>query len=331
MTHNPLRTDPSRTATLRRMFTADLKRRMKSLREEIKVLVVEKDSFGLIHNPLFSNRKSWNGLIGNEVWRFLSDKQKLDKFREWLASESSQSLIAVTSETVESGYWNQYVNEAYLKGVNRSFSDVKKLGLVSDEAELAFLGGSRQQFIRQLLANPLVVERIRLLTTRVFNELNGLSDNVVKALTRNLADGLTTNLTSVQINGIMRLSLEKLGNTSGLMIPRTEIVRIHAEGQLDALEQLGVKNVGVNVEWTTATNPCPLCSAMAGTVIPIERARGMIPRHIGCLCSFSMIKEKVIRTRMDSAFLDSVRAELPKTKKRSLRKQRKLSDWLGAK
>src|SRR5260370_20917457 len=79
------------------------------------------------------------------------------------------------------------------------------------------------------------------------------------------------------------------------LVARTEIMRAHAEGQLTALEQLGVEDVGVAVEWKTSgrydvdkygrpISPCELCIPMEGIILKIDEARNMLPRHPGCLC-----------------------------------------------
>jgi SPP1 gp7 family putative phage head morphogenesis protein len=83
--------------------------------------------------------------------------------------------------------------------------------------------------------------------------------------------------------------LQKIGINRARMIARTEIIRAHAEGQLDALEKLGVDKVGVMVEWSTAGDDrvCSLCMSLEGVVLKIKEARGLIPRHISCRCAFS--------------------------------------------
>lgn len=72
--------------------------------------------------------------------------------------------------------------------------------------------------------------------------------------------------------------------------------RAYAEGQLEALEQLGVAEVGVEVEWLVSglgstkagyPSPCPQCAPMAGKVFKIAEARGLIPLHPRCKCAWA--------------------------------------------
>jgi SPP1 gp7 family putative phage head morphogenesis protein len=79
-----------------------------------------------------------------------------------------------------------------------------------------------------------------------------------------------------------------IGYARAATIARTEVVRAHAEGQLDAFEELGVEGVNVEAEWRTASDDrvCEQCSSMEGTVLTIADARDMIPVHPNCRCAF---------------------------------------------
>lgn len=65
-------------------------------------------------------------------------------------------------------------------------------------------------------------------------------------------------------------------------------IAAHAEGQLLALEEMGVEEVGVAIEWSTAGDDrvCPLCSEMEGVVLKLEEAHGKIPLHPQCRCAW---------------------------------------------
>jgi SPP1 gp7 family putative phage head morphogenesis protein len=77
-----------------------------------------------------------------------------------------------------------------------------------------------------------------------------------------------------------------IGRNRGLTIARTETIRAHADGQLEALKNLGVEEVGVMVEWSSASDDlvCPLCADMDGSVMPIDKAGSIIPLHPNCRC-----------------------------------------------
>ena len=83
-----------------------------------------------------------------------------------------------------------------------------------------------------------------------------------------------------QIDGINRRRATRLA--------RTEIVHTYAEGSLDSYERLGVEEVGVLAEWSTAGDDrvCPQCSSLEGQILTIKEARGLIPLHPNCRCAW---------------------------------------------
>lgn len=79
-------------------------------------------------------------------------------------------------------------------------------------------------------------------------------------------------------------------------------IHAHSEGQLDAFEELGVKELGVKAEWSTAGDDrvCVECASMEGKVFSMEEARGLIPLHVACRCAwipFTEDAEKKIKAR----------------------------------
>jgi hypothetical protein len=120
------------------------------------------------------------------------------------------------------------------------------------------------------------------------------------------------------------------------VIARTEVIRAHAEGQLDALEELGVEELGVEVEWTVTEDSrlCPLCAALKGVVLTLDEAKGLLPRHPNCRCAFIPAnvgedEEGQLRSKsaIEKAIDKSIQAESPK---RPLEEQRERSRWPGA-
>jgi hypothetical protein len=69
-------------------------------------------------------------------------------------------------------------------------------------------------------------------------------------------------------------------------------IHAHAEGQLDAFDRLGIKDLGIQAEWSTAGDErvCPLCQGYEGKIMPISEARGMIPLHPNCVLGDSVVE-----------------------------------------
>jgi SPP1 gp7 family putative phage head morphogenesis protein len=84
----------------------------------------------------------------------------------------------------------------------------------------------------------------------------------------------------------MTKTVEGMEKKRALAISRTETLRAHNEGALDALEDLGVTEIGVAVEWSTAKDGrvCPICAPLQGVILKTKEAHGMFPRHPNCRC-----------------------------------------------
>jgi len=334
--HNPLRSDPTRTATLRRKFEEDLRRRFKRISHAVRLLVEVEDAFGL-RTPRPLRRFIGNQQTVNTRWQFRTTPQQVQAFQLWLRGRLDTELLDSTTVS-EDRYWQAYVNEGYEKGAGRAFDDVRKPALATGKGQLDFYRGAKREFLRSAFARPETVEKAKLLAGRVFTELEGVSGDMATRMSRTLTDGLVQGQNPVTISRTLRTDLQ-LGAVRAERIARTEIVRAHAEGQLDALEQLEVEQIGVMVEWDTAgdSRVCPLCRPLDGMVLKTKESHGMIPRHPNCRCAFLPAnvgeppKEQIRgKRKVEGAIGKSLRAEIPKSQKRSLETQKLLSRWAGA-
>ena len=343
---NPLKADPTRTATLRRTFERDLSKRFLKLKSLILRLLVLEDAFAL--RPInrlggdnagsritgitgaiertrqggggTNNRNSQSGTNGssterpphsnasspttanegdrigpqqdsatwllNTRWKFLSDSQKVDAFQGWLQTQiDAQVFEGIVKEKIVDAYWTEYARQGYLKGAGRAFDDVRRPALSSN---LDFFAGTRDEFLRQSFGRPVAVDKVKLLAGRVFTDLKGVTEQMATQMSRTLTDGLVRGQGMREVARDMNKTIDKIGRKRAMTIARTETIRAHAEGQLDALEQLGVEELGVQVEWsvsgigTTARgnlSPCELCAPLDGVVMKITEARGLLPRH----------------------------------------------------
>jgi SPP1 gp7 family putative phage head morphogenesis protein len=82
--------------------------------------------------------------------------------------------------------------------------------------------------------------------------------------------------------------IDSLTDSRALTIARTEVIHVHAEGQLDSFEDLGVDELGVEAEFSTAGDDlvCPQCEALEGNTYSVDEARGIIPVHPNCRCTW---------------------------------------------
>jgi len=324
---NPLRADPSRTAGLRRRFIAEINRHFAKLRREIRQLVVTEDAFGLEKPKAFA----LTGNADRQRWRFLTDDKKVSAFAEWLQGQMDAGLLALTGDK----HWSQaYVESAYKQGVIRAWIDTNKKELGLGERS-DFYAGSRAQFLRQSFGGPESLSKFKLLATRSYEGLRGVSSQMSATMARTLANGLANGYGLYQVaNELSKATSMPIARAR--TIARTEIMHAHAEGQLDSFEALGVEELGVLAEWSTAGDNlvCPLCAPLEGMVLTIKEARGKIPRHPNCRCTWipANVSEKEsgqkrTKSRIKAAIKKSLKKE---TKAKTDEQAKARSTWAGA-
>lgn len=275
---NPFKLDPTRTSVLRTKFVADLVRRFKRLSRSVIRLVDTEDAFGLKPKP-----HTIASIMANTRWQFNSSPEKVRAFQDWLRSQFDKELLGAD----DAALWEKYIQQGFEKGMSRAFDDARKAARFK-KGEGAFYRGTKQQFLRDSFRNPVTVDKVKLLAGRTYSDLVGITDGMSQLMTRTLTDGLVAGLGPREIARGLAKTIDGIGRNRAVTIARTEIVRAHAEGQLHALEHMGVEEVGVAVEWSTAGDyrVCELCSSLEGVVLKLSEARGMIPRHPNCRCAW---------------------------------------------
>jgi SPP1 gp7 family putative phage head morphogenesis protein len=301
----------------------DLNKRLLILKGRILKLIVEEDAFGL-------KRINKVDQVVNTRWRFQSDPDKRRLFISWL--QEQQDDLGLTSLQEPEDVWlEKYIQKGFEKGSGRAFDDTKKPALASN---LDFYEGTRSQFLQSSFRRPEAINKVKLLAGRTFDDLRGVSQAMSTQISRELVDGLIAGNNPREIAKSINKTVDKIGKNRANTIARTEVIRAHAEGQLDALEQLGVETVGVAVEWSTAGDDrvCPLCSPLEGIVMTLKEAKGTIPRHPNCRCAYLPaipdVKGGETRPQQIRAAIDeSISRE---RKKGTLATKKAASSWPGA-
>jgi SPP1 gp7 family putative phage head morphogenesis protein len=311
-------------------------RRFKALSKRINKLIITEDAFGLNESipQTFNNKLTTNAPA--QIWRFNTNAQKIANYRKWLKVQVDDLILTPEGGIGGRPWTAPYMESAYRKGATRAYTDLRRQDLALQPSE--FIGGQRE-FLNQAFSSSVATQSIELLYTRSFTELQGITTAMDQQMSRILANGLVQGHGANKIAKALTDNVTKLTNTRAKALARTEIVRAHAEGQLDAFERLGVKEVGILAEWSTAGDDlvCPMCGPLEGVVMTIKEARGSLPRHPNCRCAWIPAstdrKEKgQIRTQSgrESALKQSVKAEGGKnTKKRTAAQIRGRSVWAG--
>lgn len=262
-----LRIDPTRTTMLRRKFMQAASAYFLRLKSAVVDLVEREDSFGLVRN---------------EDWAFLPTQGKLDAFRAWIVAQLAAGVLRPPGDDQEAWY-ERFLSEGYQRGVKRAYSDVRMdlPGLSQD-----FKDGAAAQFAASFGA-PVDIERIKLLASRTLTDLKNVTAQMAAQMSNALMDGLLRGDSPRKIARRLNERVD-VGRSRALTIARTEIIRAHAEGQLSGYEALGVEEIDVMAEWSTAgdSKVCPKCRPMEGVVLKVSEARGLIPFHPNCRCSW---------------------------------------------
>ena len=347
---NPLRADPTKTATLRRVFMTAMRKRMYKLQADVWQLVVVEDAFGLRESRQTSAFNT-SELTNNNRWKFRSDPDKVRLFQIWLQQNVDENILPPElPANTDQLFWEDFVRKGYEKGAGRAYTDVRKKGI---ELDPNYLAGGRDEFLRKSFAQPASINKVKLLVGRVYSDLKGVTQAMSTQMTRVLSEGFAEGVGPREVGRRLNKTVKNIGRHRAVTIARTETIRAHAEGQLDSLEELGVTEVGVAVEWSTAGDDrvCPMCSPLEGVIMSTREARGILPRHPNCRCAFKPAnvgeskkgrlvkrvdpktgKVKTVRVpqkrtaKAKQAAIDkSIQAEIPKRSDRTVAEQKAIS------
>jgi len=277
---NPLRVDPTRTSTLRRRFMTEVRKRFRKIIAQLRDFIVEKDALAL------RERKTLLTMALEREFEFRTDAGKLEAFNDWLQTQIEAELISpVPGGRADQPWTIEFIESAYKKGQLNSYLSSKQSQLFED---LGVGEMSQEEFLRSAFIVPEARSKVQLLATRTLEDLKGVSRTMATRMSRILSQGLIDGSGPEVIAKEMTAQIKSLTKARALTIARTEIINAHSEGQLDAFEKLGVEDVGVRAEWSTALDDrvCPECEKNEGTVFTIDEARGLIPLHPNCRCAW---------------------------------------------
>jgi hypothetical protein len=229
-------------------------------------------------------------------WAFQAPDQQAQAFASWLRATTARLITSPEDKAL----WDEYARAGFARGSGRAFDEVGKgrqgaAARVPAQLRGTFAHGAKDQFLREVFSRPKSADRVRLISQAAFADYEGVTGAMAVRMGRVVADGLlqgwTPHRLARELAQVADLTLSR-----ALQIARDEVVRSASEGTLDAMERLGVQEVTAAVEWTTSGLPtvCPRCAALEGVVLTVDEARGLIPLHSRCNCSWlpAVTKEK---------------------------------------
>lgn len=214
-------------------------------------------------------------------FQFKTDPRRLEAFNVWFAEQVRKGIFIVDPGTPPGKPWvSKYVQSAWKR---RSISTYLAARVSRGE-----ISKSQEESLRSAFAGPVSMDKVRLLATRIFEDLKGFTAQMSTQLSRILAQGMIDGTGAIPLARKMSREIDGLTRERALTIARTETIRAHAEGQLLAFKQLNVRRIVVMAEWSTAGDGrvCSYCVKHKGKIYLPENASGLIPAHPNCRCTW---------------------------------------------
>jgi hypothetical protein len=256
---SPLRSDPTLTLTARKNLAAETARRLRAMQETLL-----------------------QALDFSVSWPHKTPREKLAALRGW-----ADELTATHINRPHAEHWvSKYVRDTHNKAAARAFQNINYLA----GKEPAYVAGYRQQFLNGM--------------KRRYDAAIELQIDAARATLQNIADGVRNEIIdeaafilrgdpgNKRLKKIIRVAFTRAALKTAPRDTSDIIVAAHADGMLDAFEDLGVEKVGVRAEWVTAgdNRVCPLCLDHEGQTFTIDAARGLIPLHPRCRCTWVAVR-----------------------------------------
>jgi SPP1 gp7 family putative phage head morphogenesis protein len=275
----------------------EMNRKIVALKRAITKLIYEENVFGLGNQSTKLKISTFNA--DTSGWRFLTDDKKLELYQTWLEEQYSQGLLFVDPSSGVK-WTEQYVGSAYKQGLVRSYTEVHAADYTKGGA---WYEGGKEAFLKQAFGQPEMESKIKLLATRSFEQLKGVTSTMSSQMNLILANGMANGDSPRVIARAMNKKVKAIGRKRALTIARTEIVYAHAEGQLDGMSALGIRKTQAAVEFSTAGDDrvCPICAALQGKVYSIKKAHGVIPVHPNCRCAWVPVVEAPTKSEVEKA------------------------------
>jgi SPP1 gp7 family putative phage head morphogenesis protein len=313
------RRDPTGTTKIRQRFERELVRRFERLKRLIREAIVDLDVLGLKEQPtlaqqlgtaLFTQAYQQPQLrdavpaLAREAFKFNRSGQKVTGFMNWLYEAQADGILGVTLGTPnalasQQAWSNVYIDTAYQKGIRDA---AREMGSGGVDLPSGFVSGG--------LNRPVHADRVGLIYTRTYNELEGITDTMASQISRVLAQGIAEGRGVQDIARRLANRVDKIGIERARVLARTEVIAAHAQATINSYKEMEIEGVTVRAEWATAGDDavCPQCEDLEGQVFTIEQAEGMIPLHPNCRCAFlPVIEDAPVRDARDAGWEEQPR------------------------
>ena len=272
---------------LRAAYMKAMGKRMRAAASVVRKTVYENDALYLSDKRLPLTAAS----LPAKRYDFPSGAGKYPAFLEWLRDLFVVEILD-GSTAWSPGHWqNIYVTNAYTRGVERAINEMERAGI-------------SQAFLPQLplplpgVAVPINARALEILSIRNYELLKGITDSMAAQIQETLTAGVLEGINPLEMARRMTRRIG-IGLNRARTIARTEVIRSFNEANLDTYEQYGVRGVTASVEFSTAgdSRVCQRCAGLQGTIVSVAQARGVIPVHPNCRCTWLPVLETLTANR----------------------------------
>lgn len=261
--HTHARTDPTRTLGIRRNFESDLFKRFRKLK-------------GLIREALVKDKALTTNVVAEGAFDFPTSAAKVDAFMMWLREMEQRGDISLRDVpgrgAIDNRWANKYIDTAYKQGQRRARAEMRKQGIDVPE-EGAF-------------DQPIHADRVGMIYSRVYSELEGITSAMDQQISRVLAEGITNGDNPLEIARAINNRVDKVGIHRARLLARTEVIRAHHSANVQEYRNAGLVDVQVQAEFVSAgdSRVCPQCAALDGKIFSLDEIERLIPLHPNCRC-----------------------------------------------
>lgn len=294
--------DPTHTLTLRNTFVRAMNKRFNKVAKLINTAVIDEDIFGL---NVSDHSLQIFQTPGSKAFAFKTKDEKIKSFLQWLRQIEDTEILALNN-SFQYGKWMQvpwfdlYLAHAYTQGSDRAKQEMKK-----HELSFAFT----DDLTGTVFINPVALETLRVIFTRAYTDLQGITNSMDEQISRILAQGLFEGQSPIVLARMINSAVIGMGETLGMdisyinragkrvsyfmpgkrraeILARTEIIRAHHLAMVQEYKSWGVQGVYVLAEWMTAGDDrvCPDCASLQGRIFTLEEIENLIPYHAQCRC-----------------------------------------------
>lgn len=266
---------PAKVKTVAKRFEGELAKRLRRVKGLVRATVQENDALRLGQDALRADAYA----APVDDFRFTDNADKERAFRQWFSNALDDEFLEPAGEQqILDGehYSATYVRSAYTGGTRHADRELRDVGIeVGDDTAAASLRA------------PIHREQLRTLYRRQFTELEGITRETSRTVSRTLSDSLASGDGPYDAARGLNDRIDAYGITNARRTARTELARSYNHAAAGRYEQHGVEKVEV-----LTYEPCSTCEALAaGGPYTVQEARGLIPgnTHPNCRCALSPI------------------------------------------